>query len=218
MKIAIRQNLSILLMIFLWLGAGEAAAAPSPYSDSNILTVFGTVFGSTNHDGHDGVTKEKMKMKFPAGSAFDAAGNFYFIDSHDSVIWRVDHLTNIAKVVAGSGSSGFSGDGGLAIQAEISFKAFAIGIDPLGNIYFTDGRNCRIRKIDVSGIINTVAGTGNCGYSGDGGLATAADIGGFLEGLAIDPQGNVYFTDGDNFRVRKINVSTGNIETVAGDG
>ena len=115
--------------------------------------------------------------------------------------------------MAGNGTQGYSGDGGPAIAAEIG-GSWAVSVDASDNVYFTD--NQCIRKINTSGIITTFAGNGTQGYSGDGGLATSAELYNPL-GIAVDLSGNVYITDNSNNRIRKVNTS-GIISTFAGNG
>ena len=116
---------------------------------------------------------------------------------------------------AGTGSAGFNGEGGPATAAMIS-SPLGIGVDGAGNVYFADLGNNRVRKIDTSGIITTAAGTGNIGFSGDGALATAAELDQPFT-VAVDGAGNIYFSDRGNRRVRKIDTA-GIITTVAGSG
>lgn len=124
----------------------------------------------------------------------------------------------IINTVAGNGTAGYSGDGGIATSAKIS-TAFGIGVDASGNIYIPDQANNRIRKVTAStGVISTVAGNGTAGYSGDGGAATNAMLGGYVDGVALDASGNIYIADFQNNRIRKVKVSTGIITTLAGNG
>jgi RHS repeat-associated protein len=116
--------------------------------------------------------------------------------------------------VAGNGLSGFSGDGGPATQATF-YVLVGIAIDSIGNLYITDAGNYRIRKIDVSGIITTVAGNGTSGYSGDGGPATQAML--IPSDASVDTTGNLYIADYANSRIRKVDPS-GVITTIAGNG
>jgi len=117
--------------------------------------------------------------------------------------------------VAGSGTEGFSGDGGLATAAEFAYPT-GVAVDSSGNIYIADNSNCRIRKVNTSGIISTIAGNGTPGFSGDGGLATAAQLN-YPEGVALDKMGNLYIADHTNSRIRMVNTS-GIISTIAGSG
>src|ERR1700722_4342814 len=116
---------------------------------------------------------------------------------------------------AGNGTAGYSGDGGPAIQAEIN-RGVGLGGGGAGNIYLADQNNNRVRKVDTSGVITTFAGTGVAGYSGDGGLATMAQLNGPL-GVCVAPSGGIYVNDEGNGRVREISPS-GTITTVAGNG
>jgi hypothetical protein len=112
-------------------------------------------------------------------------------------------------------SPGYSGDGGLATDASL-FIPRSVALDTAGNMYIADSQNCRIRKVNTSGIISTLAGNGNAGYFGDGGPATEAWLAA-PSGVAVDASGNLYIADGGNNRIRKVNAN-GIITTVAGNG
>lgn len=130
---------------------------------------------------------------------------------------RVDASTGIISVVAGTGTEGFSGDGGLAHSAQLSSPR-GVGLDPGGNLYISDAQNNRVRRVDMStGIITSVAGTGVAGFAGDGGHASAAVLHQPYD-VAADGTGNLYIADELNNRVRRIDVATGDISTVAGIG
>jgi hypothetical protein len=120
----------------------------------------------------------------------------------------------IISTIAGTGGNGYSGDGGLATNAWIYRPTHAIA-DTSGNLYIADFQNNRIRKVNTSGIISTLAGTGVSGYTGDGGPATSAKLNG-PTALAFDSVGNLYVAEQYNYCIRKINISTGIISTVAG--
>ncbi len=143
--------------------------------------------------------------------ATDDAGNVYIAD-HTNYAIRKINTAGIITTIAGTGTTGFSGDGGPATAAQIT-TADGITVDRTGNVYFTQ-MNGRIRKIDAAGIITTIAGTGVNGFSGDGGPATAAQL--YVpNGICTDPAGNVYVADLSNNRIRKINTA-GIISTIAG--
>jgi trimeric autotransporter adhesin len=119
--------------------------------------------------------------------------------------------------VAGTGSYGYSGDGGQATSASMS-NSRGVAVDASGNMYIADTNNHRIRMVTKStGIISTVAGTGYPGYSGDGGQATSAALN-YPYGVAVDASGNIYIADTDSYRIRMVTKSTGIISTVAGTG
>lgn len=150
----------------------------------------------------------------PADIAIDSQGNIVLAES-TARIRRIDMATGIITTMAGTGVAGFGGDGGPATSAQIS-AATGIAVDGAGTVYVADTTNNRIRRIDVvSGIIETIAGTGAGASSGDGGSAVAAEVNA-PRGIAIDAGGDVLFTDGD--RIRKIDVTTGLIDAVAGTG
>lgn len=119
--------------------------------------------------------------------------------------------------VAGNGSGGFSGDGGQATAAEIN-AVYGHSLDNAGNMYLADQANARIRKVNTNGVMSTFAGNGTWGFSGDGGQATAAELGD-VGGVSVNPAGTlVYIGDNNNNRVRMVTVGTGIIKTVAGNG
>ncbi len=116
---------------------------------------------------------------------------------------------------AGNGVNGFGGDGGTATNAQIK-SPNDVAVDVLGNIYIADTGNHRIRKVNTSGIISTIAGTGIAGFAGDGGSAINAELDS-PTGVTVDGSGNVYIADQNNHRIRKVNTS-GIISTIAGNG
>jgi hypothetical protein len=161
----------------------------------------------------DGGQALSAKLSYPGGLANDNKGNLYISSYQHSLLRKVNGAQIISKI-AGTGISGCSGDGDQAMAAEIYPQAIAV--DNAGNIYIADDNDYRIRKIDVAGIITTIAGTGVAGYTADGGLVTAAKIYDPMA-LAVDAAGNVYFTEYNNNFIRKINLS-GVLSTVAGSG
>ena len=151
-------------------------------------------------------------MNNPGGIAVDAAGDIIVADSLNNVIRKIDPSGEISTV-AGTGYAGFSGDGGPATAAHLNSPA-GIYIDGAGSIYCADKNNNRIRKIDASGKITTVAGNGSPRYAGDGKQAVHASIK-LPEGVARDTSGNMYIADTGNSRIRKVN-ARGTISTYAG--
>ena len=155
------------------------------------------------------------------GVEVDAAGNLFIADTGNNRIRRVDVVTGIITTVAGSGNQGLSGDGGLAVNASLNEPA-DVDVDVSGNLYIADLRNHRIRRVDkAAGVISTVAGNSvsetDWGYSGDGGLATAAKM---VDpwAVSVDPQGSIFVPNDISHRVRRIDGTSGIITTVAGFG
>jgi sugar lactone lactonase YvrE len=181
---------------------------------NGILTVFA---GSGNYGfSGDGGPATKAGLSYMAGLAADAEGNVYIADQQNLRIRKVD-THGIISTVAGGGSGGRDsvGDGGPATQASLS-EAWGVAVDAAGNLYIADTGFARIRKVDTNGIITTIAGNGNSGFSGDDGPATQAELFG-PTGVTIDAAGNVYIADADNRRVRRVDTN-GTIKTIAGTG
>jgi uncharacterized protein YjdB len=150
---------------------------------------------------------------FPTFMAKDAAGNIYVTELNKQIVRKITP-SGIVSVFAGTmGSFGYSGDGGAATAAKLGAPS-GIAVDGSGQVYIAENGNNRIRKVSTAGIITTVAGTGLSGYTGDGGPATAAQLSD-LGGLGCDATGNLYLTQRNNNRIRKIS-TTGIITTVAG--
>ncbi|HUA83172.1 MAG TPA: Ig-like domain-containing protein [Bryobacteraceae bacterium] len=161
----------------------------------------------------DGDPATSVPLRRPWGIAQDSAGNFYFADSSDNRVRRVD-VKGTISTVAGNGVAGFSGDGGPATAAELDTPQ-GVALDSNGNLYIADYYNERVRKVVLStGVIATVAGNGNYQYSGDGAAATAAGVDPF--DVAVDSTGNLYIADNYNSRIRKVTASTQNISSLAG--
>ncbi|WP_379213267.1 S-layer homology domain-containing protein [Paenibacillus sp. GCM10012303] len=179
-----------------------------------ITTVAGSSTGAPGYSGDSGPATSAL-LRGPADVAADSTGNLYIVELFNHVVRKVDQTTGIISTVAGTGAAGFSGDGGPATLAQLS-TPYSIDFDGSGNLYIADRNNNRVRKVDTSGNISTVAGTGVAGYSGDGGPATAAAMWQPI-GLTVDDNGTLYVAENSNHIVRKIS-STGIITTIAGTG
>ena len=165
----------------------------------------------------DAILADTAELSQPMGVAVDASGDIYIADYANVLIRKVTVSTGIITTIAGTGYYGFSGDNGLAINAQV-YGPEGIALDNSGNVYIADTWNNRIRKINSStGIITTIAGDSIQGYNSDGILATASELY-YPSGVAVDDTGNVYIADENNYRVRKINHTTGIISTIAGNG
>ncbi len=200
-----KLSLIILLLVLPLLGGVGVGYAQI------IVTIAGNHASGYTGDGGYATAAE---LWYPNGTAVDAAGNVYIADANNNVIRKVN-TSGIISTFAGTGTIGFSGDGGQATASQLYYP-LGMAFDAAGNMYITDDGNMRIRKVNTSGIISTVAGNGTTSYSGDGGPATAASFN-HIEGIAIDVSNNIYVTDGNNNRIRKVDVS-GTITTVAGNG
>ena len=177
-----------------------------------------TIAGTGEHGfGGDGGPAAAAQLKVPSDATLDAAGNLYIADRVNQRIRKVDAASGVISTIAGTGEAGFSGDGGPAAAAQLNFPNSA-AVDGAGNVYIADRENHRIRRVDAaSGEISTVAGTGEAGFSGDGGPAAAAQLR-VPRDAAVDAAGNLYIADTDNRRIRKVDAATGNISTIAGSG
>ena len=180
-----------------------------------ITTIAGN--GIAGYTG-DNMPATSTELNNPDYIVYDKLDNaIIFSDFTNSRLRKIVLSSGIITTICGTGSLGFSGDGGPATAASI-YYASGVAIDNNHNILFADVGNGKIRKIDNSGIITTIGGNGTLGYSGDGGLATNASFGASLTGICTDILGNVYIADGANHRVREIQISTGMITTIGGNG
>lgn len=181
-----------------------------------ITTIAGN--GRPGFGGDNGLATN-AQLASPLATTIDQKGNIYIADSENNRIRKVDAQSKVITTIAGTGEDDFAGDGGPATQAALSFPT-GIAIDKSNNIFIVDAGNNRIRKINSSGVISTVAGNGDNGFAGDGGPAINAsvDFGFSFGNIAFDQQSNLYIADSFNDRVRVINAQTGIISTVAGDG
>ncbi len=180
-------------------------------TSGTITTVAGS--GVSGYSG-DGGAAGTAQLFAPSGVSVDGSGNIFISDSFNSRIRKVS--TNaIITTVAGNGTLGFSGDGGAATSAQLGDPS-GVAVDGSGKLFIADVRNDRIRMVSPGGIVTTVAGTGTLGFSGDGGAATSAQLGGPYN-VAVDGSGNLFIPDPVNYRIRRVSPD-GIITTVAGTG
>jgi DNA-binding beta-propeller fold protein YncE len=186
----------------------------------------------------DGAAAKAALLNQPKAVALDAAGNMFVADSRNHRIRKVDVATGMIATVAGNGMAGYSGDGAAPLTASFHMQleicttapdgkvtcsnenpepGGGITVDDQGNLYVADTYNHRIRKIDLAaGVVSTVAGNGTAAFAGDGGPATAASL-----SMPRDLEfraGRLYVADTENHRIRTIDLATGIIQTVAGNG
>ena len=166
----------------------------------------------------DGGLATQSTLFLPMGVATNAAGDLYISDSNNQRIRLVNATTGIISTVAGNGVAGFAGDGGPATSAQLNSPA-DVKLDGAGNLYIVDSGNHAVRMVNaVTGLIWTIAGIGGAsGYSGDGGPATLAHLA-YPSAVAFDGDHSLYISDTGNNVLRKVDLSTGTISTVAGTG
>ena len=185
----------------------------------NVLTgVITTVAGNgTSGSTGDGGPATSAQLKKPEDVYVAANGDLYIADTGNHEVRKVSAATGVITTVAGSGPSGFFGDGGPATSAKLHSPA-GITVAANGDIYLSDTSNDRIRKVTAAtGIITTIAGNGAAGYLGDGGAATSARLSS-PEGVALAANGDLYIADTANHAIRKVSAATGIITTYAGTG
>ena len=186
----------------------------------NVTTLIGT--GELG-DAPAGRARE-IGLNHPTHISFDPLGRLILTAWHNSMILRYDFATDYIEPICGTGERTYSGDGGPAAQATVNLPS-ATAFDPLGRMYISDQENQRIRMVDTDGTIHTVVGTGDPGFSGDGGPADQARIYAPIgqaapptSRIATDEFGNLYIADTFNNRIRKVDYATGIITTIAGNG
>jgi sugar lactone lactonase YvrE len=181
-----------------------------------VTTVAGT--GQAGSSG-DGGPATRAQLNYPNGLALDRTGNLYICDFFSENVRRVDRVTGMISTVAGTGSGGFSGDGGPATSAQLDAPT-SIAFDHQQNLYIGDAGNQRVRRVDhKTGIITTVVGNGTSATSagsGEGGPATQAGFAYFIY-LAFDPANVLYVVDSGLSNVRRVDPKTNIISTVAGE-
>ncbi len=213
------RNLIVLTIAFVvpWT---SAIAREAPGVGRLVLVAGGGTEGGRNGNGNgngNGVLATRAKLNGPFGVAFDAAGTLYFVEMPGNRVRKIG-ADGIVTPVAGTGHKGFSGDGGPAVSAELD-GPHSLAVMRNGDILIADTWNNRVRKVDAhTGRITTIIGTGHKGFSGDGGPAERADFGA-IYCLALDEDaGTLDLADLDNGRIRRVDLKTGTVSTIAGNG
>jgi DNA-binding beta-propeller fold protein YncE len=197
-------------LALVWFGC----AAGSSLGGERIVLVAG---GGSDTNTTSPLTPTAAKLSAPFGVDFDKAGNLYLVEMTGNRVRKLGR-DGLLTVVAGTGAKGFGGDNGPVLPAQFD-GMHNLAVAANGDIYLADTWNKRVRKIDgSSGVVSTVAGTGMKGFSGDDGPAVQASFGG-IYCASLDPQGEqLYLADLDNRRIRVVELKTGRVRTVAGNG
>ncbi len=187
----------------------------SPHSVGIITTIVGTGTASYSGDGGDATS---ATLNTPHGVTVDSSGNVYIGDTGNAVVRKLTIATGTITTIAGTGTSGSSGDGGAATSANLNSPC-GVAVDTLGNIYIGDQGNCKVRMVTIStNIITTIAGVGVFApFGGDGGQASSAGLN-YPYSVAVYQSSFLYISDTGNCRVRMVDLTTGIITTVAGTG
>jgi len=179
-----------------------------------IYSVAGT--GERGYTG-DGGSATLATLSEPFMCVFDAYGNLYEAEAMNHCIRRIDASTGVITTMVGTGEKGYSGDGGPAVEATLN-QPYSLDIDAAGNLYIVDRLNAVIRKVDAaSGVITTIAGTGEPGYSGDGGPGNQAQLH-EPNDCFLDGRGGLLIADVQDQCIRRLDLATGMIATFAGSG
>jgi streptogramin lyase len=188
--------------------------SPPPLSAATIDTIAGTGQPENNGDAGPGT---KTNINQPFGVEIGPDGALYICEVGHHRVRRLDLKSGELTTVAGTGTKGYSGDGGPATKAQLN-EPYEVRFDRAGNMLFVEMQNHLVRKVDAkSGAISTVAGTGKAGFGGDGGPATKAQFSS-PHSIALDAEDNLYIADIANHRIRRVDAKTGIVTTIAGNG
>lgn len=182
----------------LYFSEGNSSYVRKIDTNGIITTIAGT--GVAGYNG-DGILATAAKLNFPSGIAVDAQGNILIAEYFGHRIRKINNL-GIISTIAGTGIAGYNGDNIQATTAKVN-RPMGLKLDYQGNLYIADTFNNKIRKINGSGIIYTIAGSGVAGYSGDGGPATSAMLN-YPVNVDFGADGGMYISDDFNYRIRKV--------------
>jgi len=208
--------LRLLPVLLLAVGCGTQPSEPEAASEpaKQVTTLAGTGVSGAAGDGGPAVDAQ---VGNPYGLTIGPDGALYVCEIDTHRIRRIDLETGLISTVAGTGEMGYSGDGGPATEAQLN-EPYEIRFDSGGNIFFVEMRNATVRRVDAeTGVISTVAGTGEVGFSGDDGPAVEAT---FKQphSIAFGPDGALYICDIGNHRIRRVDLDSGEVTTFAGTG
>ena len=186
---------------------------PQPLLGGTITTIAGT--GQETNNGNTGIAT-KTNVGSPFGVEIGPDKNLYITEVENHRILRLEFSTGKLTTVVGTGRQGYSGDGGSALAADLN-EPYEVRFDAAGNMYFVEMKNHIVRCVEKkTGKIRTIAGTGKAGFSGDGGPAIKAQMKN-PHSIALDNQHGLYVADIGNHRIRRIDLKTGIITTIAGN-
>jgi len=188
--------------------------AADPHPTFPITTVAGA--GQPENNGSSGNALD-VNIGQPFGVEVGPDGGLYVTEVENHRVMRIDRESGELNVIAGCGEKGYDGDSGPAVQAKLN-EPYEVRFDQDGNCFFVEMQNHLVRRIDAkTGIISTIAGTGKAGYNGDHGAATEIQFN-RPHSIALDHRGGLYVADIGNHRIRRVDLTTNSIETIAGDG
>jgi len=197
-----------LLLLSLFLGQAPTGG------EGSVATVAGT--GKAELNLFEGSARE-VNIGQPFGVELDQDGGLYICEVENHRVLRLDLSSNRVVTVAGNGKKGYAGDGGNAREASLN-EPYEVRLDREGNLYVVEMENAVVRRVDrASKTIRTVAGTGVAGFSGDGGPAVKAQLR-QPHSIALDGKGSLFIADIGNHRIRRVNLATGAIDSIAGNG
>ena len=198
-----------------WDDAPEKAYSQTPDLSGTVRYVIGQGLQRDRFAGDEGPATKAL-LNFPSAVAVNAEGEIFIADTFNHRIRKVNPTSGTIQTIAGTGQTKWSGDGGPALAATLN-EPVALAVDGT-RLYIADQSNNRIRLLNLeTGVLSTIAGTGDAGYNGDGMPAIEASVAG-PSGLTLDADGHVYVADTFNGRIRKIDRQTGVITSVVGDG